>query len=302
MRILSIDAGGTELKYGIVDENYNLSECNFIETPKDNVEDIVNAIYNVFIGFKDIDAIVLSLPGFVDVYSGMHRGGGCFHSLYNVNIKQLVENKCGVNCLVDNDGKSATIAEYYLGNLKDTKDSAVFIIGTGVGGGLIINEKLVRGRNYTAGEFSYLNVDINDDDIHSSTLADYCSTRNLLQIYEDSSENNEKISGREFFNRYHNGDEIAIEILDEFCEYIAKEIMNLGILLNIEKVAIGGGISAQDVLIEKIIDSINSLELNEFFKDVGYNPFIPEVVRCKFKNDANLLGVAYEYINSKELL
>lgn len=294
MKLLAIDAGGTELKYGIVDEQYNILNKQVIETPNDTVEDIVDSIYRIYCENK-ADAIVLSLPGFINSDTGMHMGGGCFHSLKNVNIKQLVIDKCGCDCYVENDGKSATIAEYYLGNLKGTTNSSVFIIGTGVGGGLIINGKLFKGLNYTAGEYSYLNVDIYNDNFEESSLAENCSTRSLLMMYEQYTQ--EHINGRKFFEKYFAGDENTSIVLDIFCENVAIEIMNLGILLNIEKVAIGGGISAQDILIEKIKEKLESLDLFNRYPETTI--FKPEIVRCKYGNDANLLGVAYAYMNKE---
>lgn len=297
-KLLCIDAGGTELKYGIVDQDFNITNKNIIKTPNDEVECIINTIYDIYTSFDNIDAICLSLPGFINTDNGIHMGGGCFHSLKNVNIQKLVEDKCGIECLIENDGKSATVAEYYLGNLKNTTNSSVFIIGTGVGGGLIINSQLFKGNNFTAGEYSYLNIDINNDDCRTSTLADLCSTRGLLRIYRELSNAESDIDGRQFFKRYYNGDINAINALNKFAHNVSIEIMNLGILLNIEKVAIGGGISAQDILIEKIKENINSLTLFNTYNETRI--FIPEIVRCKYGNDANLLGVAYEYLSKKE--
>lgn len=299
-RLLCIDAGGTELKYGIVDQDFNITNKNIIKTPDDEVEKIINSIYDIYKSFDGIDAICLSLPGFINTDNGMHMGGGCFHSLKNINIKQLVEDKCKIECLIENDGKSATIAEYYLGNLKDTINSSVFIIGTGVGGGLIINSQLFKGNNFTAGEYSYLNININDDNPRVNTLADQCSTRGLLRLYKEVSNSDQNIDGRQFFKRYYNNDKYAIDALNKFTHNVAIEILNLSILLNIERVAIGGGISAQDILIEKIKESINSLSIFNTYDETRI--FIPEIVRCKYGNDANLLGVAYEYLNKKENL
>lgn len=296
IRLLAIDAGGTEIKYGIVDENYNITDKNYLDTPNDSVNDIVNTIFNIYDSFNNIDAIVLSLPGFIDSDTGMHLGGGCFHSLKDVNIRELISNKCKSNVYIENDGKSATIAEYYLGNLKDTTNSSVFIIGTGVGGGLIINKQLLKGYKYTAGEYSYLNIDINNKDIKNSTLADTCSTRALLKMYQDYTNDKTKINGREFFEKYYQGDINAVKALDDFSNNVAIEIMNIGILLNVEKVAIGGGISAQDILIEKIKEKMNNLELIKRHPETIL--LKPEVIKCKYGNDANLLGVAYEYLNN----
>lgn len=77
-RILAIDAGGTELKYGVIDQDFNISYKNIIKTPKDEVETIVNTIFNIYSSFENIDAIALSLPGFINTDTGMHMGRWMF--------------------------------------------------------------------------------------------------------------------------------------------------------------------------------------------------------------------------------
>lgn len=111
------------------------------------------------------------------------------------------------------------------------------MIGTGVGGGLIIDGKPLRGKHFTAGEFSFLNTNNDNFDNLGSFIGFNCSATFLLNTYCQRA-NIDKIDGIEFFKRYPN-DEIAQEVLDELCKNIAIQIFNLYWLLDIEKVAIG---------------------------------------------------------------
>lgn len=296
MKILGIDVGGTEIKFGLIDEHFNLTNKDHILTPKVDTEGFINTIFEIYSRFDNIEAIVLSVPGFVDHEKGIHKGAGAIKYLCGQNVCELVKEKCHVDCFMDNDAKAATVAEYHLGSLKDTTNSAVFLIGTGVGGGLIIDKKLHRGYDNTAGEFSYMNVDIHKDNMEDASMSYNCCTPELLRMYNRYSNSDEQIDGREFFKRYENGDQNAHLALDDFCKNVAKQIQNIAILLNVERIAIGGGISASDILIDKIKEVMNNLEFNDYFKTINYNPFIPEIVRCKFKNDANIIGVTYEYL------
>jgi len=115
--------------------------------------------------------------------------------------------------------------------------------------------------------------------------------------YKALTNSEEMIDGREFFKRYHQGDEKAAIALDTLCTNIAIQCTNLGVLLNAEKVAIGGGISRQPVLIEKIKEKMETTAVAEYMKYLGNNYMIPEIVPCHFTSDANLVGALYTYLN-----
>ena len=104
----------------------------------------------------------MSLPGFIDVKNGRCNGGGGLFYNHGTQVGKLLEEKCGCKVVLENDGKAAVKAEYYYGSLKGCTNAAVFIIGTGVGGGLIIDGKVVKGRHFTAGEYSFMNLNAYD--------------------------------------------------------------------------------------------------------------------------------------------
>ena len=152
MKVMVFDVGGTEIKYSVMDEQLNRADAGSVPTPDDTQEHFLatlEALYRPHAA--EVDGIAMSLPGFIDAEHGVVRGGGAPSLLYNIGtpVGPLLSARCGCRVFLENDGKAAAIAELQLGALKGCTNGAVFIIGTGVGGGLVINGQLVRGIHCT---------------------------------------------------------------------------------------------------------------------------------------------------------
>lgn len=304
MKTMVFDVGGTEIKYSLIDEQLQPTHSGAVPTPMDTQEHFLDICYDIYSQYKnDVDGIAMSLPGFIDPERGMVLGGGAL--LYNIGTpvgKSLAE-RCGCPVWLENDGKGAAIAELWRGALKGCKNAAVFIIGTGVGGGLIIDGKLVRGKHGTAGEFSFVNTNSDAWADPQCVMALQCSTRALLTRYRTHKQlpQDYPLDGRTFFAAANGGEAEALATLHEFGRAVAIQIYNLNVLLDLEKVAIGGGISRQPLL----IDTINE----EYTRMINEHPFgklvvgmlpRPEIVACRFGNEANQLGALYSYLQAKE--
>ena len=306
MNLLAIDVGGTEIKSAIVDTDYNLSDWDSKPTPQDSLDSFIDSIEEIYLRYKDkVEGVAVAIPGFVDVENGVCNSGGTL--LYNAGqpIGKLLQERLGCKVHLENDGKAAALAELANGSLKGCKNAAVFIIGTGIGGGIIIDGKLLRGRNFTAGELSFLNVNIekdNDPNYKFGTICNYCTTPALIKIYQTKSGDVTVTNGKQFFEKYHQGNSDAIEVLEVFTKNIAVQLMNLGIILNCEKIAVGGGISKQEVLVEKINEKMNESGLYSFF--YGANDIVDylrlEVVNCAYLSNANLIGAVYSYLQQEK--
>ena len=149
MKVMVFDVGGTEIKYSVMDEQMNRFDAGSVPTPQDTQEHFLDTIYALYAPHKDeVDGIAMALPGFVDANTGYVSNGGAL--LYNTGtqVGQLVRERCGCRVTLENDGKAAAIAELRAGALQGCCNAAVFIIGTGVGGGIIANGQLVRRALY----------------------------------------------------------------------------------------------------------------------------------------------------------
>lgn len=246
MKVMVFDVGGTEIKYSVMDEQLNRADAGSVPTPGDTQEHFLatlEALYRPHAA--EVDGIAMSLPGFIDAEHGVVRGGGAPSLLYNIGtpVGPRLAQRCGCRVFLENDGKAAAIAELQQGALKGCTNGAVFVIGTGVGGGLVINGQLVRGIHCTAGEYSYLHTNADDWRNGDKTVALQCSVTNLLRWYRARKHLPETapLNGRLFFEAANAGEPEALEVLHRLCKAVDVQIYNLTVLLDLEVVAIGGG-------------------------------------------------------------
>lgn len=304
MKVMVFDVGGTEIKYSVMDEQLNRTDTGSTPTPADSQEHFLNTLREIYLPHKDeVDGIALSLPGFIDAEQGVVKGGGALSLAYNVGtpVGPRLAEACGCRVWIENDGKAAAIAELERGALKGCRNAAVFIIGTGVGGGLIIDGKLVRGRDCTAGEYSFMNTNADAWSDPSKTMACQCSTSGLLSGYRARKglPADAPMNGKLFFDAANAAEPEALEVLERFCKMVAVQIYNLTVLLDVEKVAIGGGISKQPLLLDDLRRVYAGL-----FASRGESPYmigLPrcEIVPCHFSSEANQVGALYTYLQAE---
>lgn len=176
---LVIDVGGTFIKHCVMDRDAEIMEKNKFPTPgrfgngleniQQGLDAFLDALQSIYDGYKkryDIQGIAISLPGQVDVDNGICYAGGALPYLDKAHIGELVSERCdGLKVALENDGKCAALSEIWQGNAKDYNSAVVLVFGTGVGGGIVIDRKILHGRGMVAGEMSYLFEDVNRDNI-----------------------------------------------------------------------------------------------------------------------------------------
>jgi predicted NBD/HSP70 family sugar kinase len=296
MKYLVFDVGGTAIKYALMTDKAEFIEKGKIPTPKDKMEDFVDVIGSVFDQYRnEIEGIAISMPGRIDSDRGYAYTGGSLLYNYEKNIASILGERCPVPISVENDGKCAALAEAWIGSLADCDDGIVVVLGTGIGGGIIKDKKLHKGRHFTAGEFSFIFTnDSSDNGKNPEMWAEGGGYRSLLRpLSKVKGIPLEELDGHKFFELANNGDEEALKVLDDYCYKLVIQLYNLQYIFDPEKIAIGGGISAQDILFEYIEKNIKKCEENLVFKIV-----IPEVIKCKFRNDSNLIGALYNFLTN----
>lgn len=301
MKVMVFDVGGTEIKYSVMDEQMNRTDAGSVPTPQDTQAHFLDTLYALYAPHRDeVRGIAMALPGFVDGCTGFVSNGGAL--LYNTGtqVGQRARERCGCPVVLENDGKAAAIAELRAGALQGCCNAAVFLIGTGVGGGIIANGELVRGVHSTAGEYSFVSTNAAGWEDERNNMACQCSTTNLLQWYRARKglPADAPMNGRLFFDAANAGEPEALETLERFCKAVAVQIYNLTVLLDVEKVAIGGGISQQPLLLETLRRVYAGL-----FASRGDSPYmigLPhcEIVPCHFSSEANQVGALYAYLQA----
>ena len=297
MKLMVFDVGGTEIKYSVMDESLERRDSGSVPTPMGSQEEFFDVLCGLFAPHaSEVEGIAMSLPGFIDSEKGICLGGGALRYNHGKEVAGPLSARLGVPVHIANDGKCAALAELREGALKGCQNASVYIIGTGVGGGLIINGEILNGRHFTAGEYSFMRVTNTDWDNPGTTVGMVCSTIGLLdqnRLYTGFV-TDPMIDGRQFFEKVNSGDKMSMQILRKFCRQVAMHIINLTILLDLEKVAIGGGISAQPILLKTIQES-----LDEIYDNPGpyFDPALPktELVLCKYGSEANQVGAYYYY-------
>ena len=293
---LVFDWGGTNLKCAIMNENAEVLETGSVPSPSREAtkEEFLETIDEIVLPVKDrIEAIAISSPGIIDPFTGTIRLVAVFPYLNGCCISELFEERYGKKTTIENDGKSAALAELWKGNLSGCKDGAVLLIGTGIGGGLILDGKLRRGKDFMCGEFSLVCTDLKnkeDKDGYWSQLGYKGLFRRLEKV---SGEDTSEMDGIIFFERARNNDPAVLKALEMYTDDLAMTLFSLNNLLNLERICIGGGISVQPLLMEYLHKSVEKIP--EYNPDMlaGLDLPLPDIHSCMFYNAANLVGALY---------
>ena len=293
-KYLVLDIGGSAIKYALMSKEGAFLEKNKVKTPLDSIESFVEIIGKIYDHYKeDIEGIAISMPGVIDAERGYSHTGGFLTYNSDKEIVKILQERCPVKITIENDGNCAALAEVWQGSLKGCRDGVVIVLGTGIGGGIIIDGKVHRGRNFFAGEFSFIRnnsgIKNNIDNLWgmnngSAALSKFFAEKKGL--------NPEDVDGFRVFESINSEDEEALELLEDFANNLAAQIINIQCILDPERVSIGGGISEQAIL----IDYINK-KLEEQYDSIDF--YVPRITvqKCTFCNDSNLLGALYNYMN-----
>lgn len=285
---LGIDIGGTFIKYALVDKDYNIKEKWKIKTVKfDTKDELYDYICLNIKNIDSIDVIGVSAPGLIDENSNVKSyAAPNIINMYGTNINDEISKRVNKKVASINDAKSAGLCEFYMGNAKGSNSSAFLILGTGTGGCLCDKSGVIYGKDAFAGEFHnipFMNLKTNKID----KMGDYASMTGLIEIYNSKVNEDEKTEyGHEVCKKYLDGDETAKITIKEWINNIVVELMAVTVSYNPEIICIGGGISEEDWFIEKLKEHYK----NTCKKYLEADFITTKIDRCKFNNDANILG------------
>lgn len=293
MKYLVLDIGGSAIKYALITNELEFIEKGKKPTPLDNIGNFIEAVGEIYDIYKDdIEGMAISMPGVLDSDKGYAYTGGSLIYNNGKEIVKILKERCPTKITIENDGKCAALAEVWKGSLKEYEDGVVIVLGTGVGGGIVKNKKIHKGKNFFAGEFSFIATNVNDVDGMENCWGSISGSKALIDAAAKiKNVNPEELNGYKVFEYANNGDEEILKVLDDFTYKLAIQIFNLQCILDSEIVAIGGGISSQDILIEYIQKNVD-----KYHKTFPFDVPMPNVVRCEFRNDSNLIGALYNFI------
>lgn len=288
MTLAVFDIGGTAVKYGVW-SNDQMQHQDKFKTP-DNWEQMKVEISKVFLKLQDktsekLSGAAFSCPGAVDAEVGIINGFSAVPYIHNFPIQSELTHLLGVPVSIENDANCAALAEVAYGAAKDVDNALFIVIGSGIGGAVIINKELIKGKNLFGGEFGFMLL---DDDSSFSDLASPVRVANRYAVELGLSEGD--ISGKELFTRAEQADSVAMRHVEGLKNALARGIHTLLVALNPDKVVIGGAISVREDLIMEITERIQHLLTKTNAIDVEL-----DLVPCQYNNDANLMGAVVAF-------
>ena len=297
---LGIDFGGTSIKFGIVEESEIIASVDAIETQEyDTPDDLINEIEQRILKAKalypEISAIGVGVPGFVDFKTGTIENLTNVRGWKKIPLKHILEEKLRLPVTVENDANAMAYAEWKVGAGKGFEHLVTLTLGTGVGGGLIVNNQLVRGAKSGAGELGQTSIDYQGRIGaygNPGALEDYIGNREIIQeairFYKHKGETRTTadLTPANLSDLAHMRDPVALEVWDWVAEKLACSLMTTCYLLNPEAIVIGGGVSkAGDLIFTPLREKLGAWLSPTFVKDLKLLP-------AHFGSEAGIIGCA----------
>lgn len=268
-----VDIGGTTCKIGFFETEGKLLDKWEIKTNTENhgesiLSDVAKAVDNKLaqegIRKEDVQGIGVGVPGPVNSQGVVER---CVNLGWGtVDVEADLGSLTGLTVRAANDANVAALGEMWQGGAKGCKDVVMVTLGTGVGGGIIVNGKVVAGFNGAGGEIGHITV--NHDEIEACNcgqygcLEQYTSATGIVRVAkrklakttdETSLRKFEPLTAKDVFDAAKAEDAIALGLVDEVCGILGAALSNIACVVNPEVIVIGGGVSkAGDILIESI--------------------------------------------------
>ncbi|AYW48340.1 glucokinase [Tetragenococcus osmophilus] len=310
-KIMGIDLGGTTVKFAILTMNGEIQQkwsiqTNILDEGTHIVPDIVDSINHHLhlYGMKanDFIGIGMGTPGSVDRQQGTVVGA------YNLNwktsqpVKEQIEKGTGIAFTLDNDANVAALGERWQGAGDNESDVVFITLGTGVGGGIVMEDDLLHGIAGCAGEIGHITVDPDGFECtcgKKGCLETIASATGIVRVARQLSEeyagpsvlkqrldNGEELTSKDVFELAEEEDQFALMVVDHICFYLGLACGNIGNLLNPSTLILGGGVSAAGEFLRS--------KVANYFKQFTF-PQVTESTKIKLAqlgNDAGIIGAA----------
>ena len=286
-KLIGVDLGGTTIKFAILTDKGEIQqkwsiETNILSDGQLIIPDIIDSI-NHHIKMYDMtpdqfDGIGLGSPGTINHEKGTIKGAFNLNWTNEVYPVRDIQKGTGLPVTIENDANVAALGERWQGAGNNADDVVFVTLGTGVGGGIITNGKLVQGANGAAGEIGHVTVDPNGfmctcgkrgclETIASATgivrvardrASEYAGNSELKEMLDDGQD----ISAKDVFDLAKKDDDLAVIVADYVCDSLGFVLGNIANTLNPKYIVIGGGVSAAGEFLLNKVDK--AMRANEF--------------------------------------
>ncbi|MCR4862541.1 MAG: ROK family glucokinase [Ruminococcus sp.] len=311
---VGIDLGGTNIVAGVVDESYKIiakasTKTNCPRPEKEIAEDMakmaVEAVKNADLTLDDIEWIGIGTPGIANSATGIIEYSNNLGFKDTPMVKYITEfiGRNDTPVFIENDANAAAYGEYVAGAAKGAKNAVCITLGTGVGGGIIIDGKIYAGSNFAGAEIGHTVIEVDGAqcscgrkgcfEAYSSATGLIRMSKEAMEQFPDSimnkmAEEKGKVTARTSFDAMRAGDKPAKDVVDKYIKYLAAGITNTINIFQPDVLCIGGGVCNEgDPLL---------LPVKELVKKEVYTRNSPkncEIVIAKLGNDAGIIGAAF---------
>jgi beta-glucoside kinase len=291
MNILAVDIGGTIIKTGLLNSYGERIQLGSFPMNRDYftvIERLISHINNEYT--EEFSGIAISSTGLVNPKTQEIGMGSPIYDGFGKKIVSSLTDYFQKPVVAENDGNCALLAEKWLGEGKNYSTLATIVLGTSVGGGLMIDNQLIRGKHFLAGEFGYMLFPNNGMNKDWEIWSINGSTRRLVEEVAQY-KNDSSFDGYKVVQEYQQHDAIAVERVNAFIEKLAVACYNLQYIFDPEIILIGGGISGNSFLIPQLEKKIEQIAMN-----IPSTVRLPHVTCCRFGNESNLIGACYNWL------
>ncbi|MEZ0537541.1 ROK family protein [Caldicellulosiruptoraceae bacterium PP1] len=310
MYYIGIDLGGTNIAAGIVDESGKIlkkgsvptgAQRHYTEIMKDMAELSLNLIREVGLSVDDVHSIGIGSPGTPDNINGkiLYSNNIAF---LDVPMREEIQKYINKPVNIENDANCAAFGEYIAGGAKDSKISVTVTLGTGIGGGIIIEGRIFTGTNHAGAELGHTVICVDGEQCtcgRKGCWEAYASATALIRMTRESAARNingtimklvngdiSKIDAKTAFDAKRLGDAEGERIVDLYTKYLAEGLSNIYNIFEPEVICIGGGVSKEG---DYLLDPVRKIVYDRIYcKQLPKPRIIPAVLG----NDAGIIGAA----------
>ncbi len=309
---IGIDLGGTNIVAGVVDENYNIvakssTKTNLPRPEKEIAADMakvsIQAVKEAGLDMSQIEWVGIGTPGIANSEKGIIEYSNNL-GFNNTPMVEYIKEYIDKPVFIENDANAAAYGEFVAGAAKGANNAVCITLGTGVGGGIVIDGKIYSGSNFAGAEIGHTVIEVDGPqctcgrkgcfEVFSSATGLIRMTKEAMAEDKDTvmhkitAERNGKVTARTSFDAMRMNDKTAKVVVDKFIKYLAAGITNTINIFQPDVLCIGGGVCNEgDALL---------LPVKELVKDEVYtrnSAKNTEIVIAKLGNDAGIIGAAF---------
>lgn len=303
--VFGIDVGGTSVKLGLFNEDEVLIDKWEIKTRTEDkgknilpdiADSVISKMQEKAIDKTQVSGIGVGVPGPVvdgtTVLEGVNLGWGY------TNVSKELGALLGIDVELGNDANVAALGEMWKGGGKGCKNICMVTLGTGVGGGIVIDEQIVRGSHGAAGEIGHLTVNIKEKELCNcgkpGCLEQYASATGVVKIAKELINESKipsklreysRLSAKAVFDSAKEGDELSLQTVDQFGQYLGLGLSYVASVVDPEVFVIGGGVSKAGNIIMEVVKKYYSGNVMKALKQVDFK-------LAELGNDAGMYGCA----------